>query len=190
MMSIHFGKQPQRSSLLPAAIAAPISALVGLVTGYLLFRGRRPRAAFPATGKRVDQAMTRDPRSIAPLTPVSEAARVMRSQDVGSVPVVDDGRLVGMVTDRDIALRLVAEGKDPQATPVAEVASAEIVTVRPEQELDSALQLMAQHQVRRLPVVENDRLVGIVAQADVAVEAPGPPTALLVEEISQPTHAA
>jgi CBS domain-containing protein len=190
MLSIHFGKQPQRSSLLPMAIASPIAALFGLLTGYLLFGRRRPKATFSGTGKRVDQAMTRDPQSIAPLTPVSEAARLMRSKDVGSVPVVEDGRLVGMVTDRDIALRLVAEGKDAQATPVADVASAEIVTVRPEQELDSALQLMAQHQVRRLPVVENDRLVGIVSQADVAVEAPGPPTAQVVEEISQPTQAA
>ncbi len=190
MMNIYLRKQPQRSSLLPTAIASAISALVGLLTGFVLFRRRRPKAAISPTGKRVDQAMTRDPQSIAPLTPVSEAARLMRSQGVGSVPVVDDGRLVGMVTDRDIALRLVAEGKDAQATPVAEVASAEIVTVRPEQELDSALQLMAQHQVRRLPVVENDRLVGIVSQADVAMEAPGPPTAQVVEEISQPTQAA
>src|SRR5262245_8056774 len=190
MIGIHFGRQPQRSSLLPAAIASPISALVGLLIGYVLFRRGRPKSAVSGTGKRVDQAMTRDPRSIAPLTPVSDAARLMRSENVGSVPVVEEGRLVGMVTDRDIAHRLVAKGKNAQVTPVAEVASAEIVAVGPEQELDSALQLMAQHQVRRLPVVENDRLVGIVSQADVAKEAPGPPTAMVVEEISQPTQAA
>jgi CBS domain-containing protein len=190
MMRIQIRQQHRRSPLLPAAIASPISALAGLLTGYLLFRRRRPKGALAGTGKRVDQAMTRDPQAIPPLTPVSEAARLMRTQDVGSVPVVDEGRLVGMVTDRDIALRLVAEGKDAQATPVAEVASADVITVRPEQELDSALQLMARHQVRRLPVVENNRLVGIVAQADVAIEAPGTPTARVVEEVSQPTKAA
>jgi CBS domain-containing protein len=190
MMRIHIREQHRRSSLLPAAIASPIAALAGLLTGYLLFRHHRPKPALTGTGKRVDEAMTRDPKSIAPLTPVSEAARLMRTQGVGSVPVVEAGRLVGMVTDRDIALRLVAEGKDAQATPVADVASADVITVRPGQELDSALRLMAQHQVRRLPVVENERLVGIVAQADVAVEAPGLPTAQVVEEVSQPTKAA
>src|SRR5262249_15797503 len=111
--SIHFAKQPQRSWLLPAAISSPISALVGLLIGYVLFRRGRPKAAVSAAGKRVDQAMTRDPRSIAPLTPVSDAARLMRSENVGSVPVVENCRLVGIGTDRDIAPRIVGECPAP-----------------------------------------------------------------------------
>ena len=140
--------------------------------------------------KHVRDVMTPMVKTASPSQSLAEAAELMKGEDVGSVPVVDEGRLVGMVTDRDIALRLVAEGKDAQVTPVAEVASADVITVRPEQELDGALRLMAEHQVRRLPVVENDRLVGIVAQADVATEAPGPPTAQVVAEVSRPTKAA
>jgi CBS domain-containing protein len=119
--------------------------------------------------------------------PVVEAARIMKEKDVGIVPVVEGGRLVGTVTDRDIAVRVVAEGKDPQSVRVREIASTEVVTVDPQQDLDEALRLMASHQVRRLPVVEEDgKLVGIVAQADVAREANDKQTGELVEEISQP----
>jgi CBS domain-containing protein len=98
---------------------------------------------------------------------------MMKAEDVGSVPVVDGGRLVGIVTDRDIVLRAVAERRDPQAVTIDEVASRELVTVDPEQDLDEALRLMAERQVRRLPVVEDGRLVGMLAQADVAIEAAG-----------------
>ena len=91
-----------------------------------------------------------------------------------------------MVTDRDIAIRVVAEGKDPQSTAVREVASKNLVTIDPQQDLDEALRLMAKHQVRRLPVVEEDgRLVGVVAQADVAREGDDTKTGQVVEEISQ-----
>src|SRR5215210_7428900 len=117
----------------------------------------------------IRNVMTPNPTTVEPSTPVVEAARIMKSQDVGPVPVCQDGRLVGVVTDRDIVLRVVAEGKDPQSTTVSEVASDNLVTIDPQQNLDEALRLMAQHQVRRLPVVEEDgKLVGIVAQADVA----------------------
>ena len=90
-----------------------------------------------------------------------------------------------MVTDRDIAIRVVAEGKDPQSTAVREVASTDLVTIDPQQDLDEALRLMAKHQVRRLPVVEEDgRLVGLVAQADVAREGDDTQTGQVVQEIS------
>jgi CBS domain-containing protein len=119
--------------------------------------------------------------------PVVEAARIMKEKDVGIVPVVEGGRLVGTVTDRDIAVRIVAEGKDPHSVRVREIASTDVVTVDPQQDLDEALRLMASHQVRRLPVVEEGgKLVGIVAQADVAREANDKQTGELVEEISQP----
>ncbi len=135
---------------------------------------------------RIADVMTRDVRVIQPDRTVREAARVMDEMNVGVLPVCDGRRLVGMVTDRDIVLRVVAEGKDPQASTVGEVASKDLVTVDPQQDLDEALRLMAQHQVRRLPVVEEDgRLVGILAQADVAQEGSDAKTGQLVQEISE-----
>ena len=130
--------------------------------------------------------MTTNPRTVEPSTPVAEAARVMKQEDVGPVPIVEDGRLAGILTDRDIVIRVVAEGLDPQSTTVGEVASRDLVTIDPEQTLDEALRLMAEHQVRRLPVTEEDgRLVGIVAQADVAREGRDSQTGDVVEQISR-----
>ena len=135
---------------------------------------------------RIRELMTESPRTVSSDATVVEAARVMRDDDVGLVPVVDGDRLVGTVTDRDIAIRLVAEERDPSSTTVREIASTDLVTIDPEQELGEALRLMAQHQVRRLPVVEEDgRLVGIVAQADVARHGDDTQTGQVVERISQ-----
>ena len=137
-------------------------------------------------GQRIREIMTSNPSTIEPEVPVAEAARVMKQEDAGVVPVTEDGRLIGMVTDRDIAIRVVAQGKDPQSTTVREVASTDLVTIDPQQDLDEALRLMAQHKVRRLPVVEEDgRLVGVVAQADVAREGDDTQTGQVVQEISQ-----
>jgi CBS domain-containing protein len=137
-------------------------------------------------GKSIGDVMTSNPQSIEPSTSVADAARLMRDNDVGSLPVVENGRLAGIVTDRDIAVRAVAEGKDPQSTNVSEVYSGDLVTVDPQQDLDEALRLMARHQVRRLPVVEEDgRLVGIVAQADVAQAGDDTKTGQMVEKISE-----
>jgi CBS domain-containing protein len=109
----------------------------------------------------------------------------MAHEDVGPVPIVEDGRLVGIVTDRDIVVRVVAEGRDPNATTVREIASTELVTVSPDDALDDALNRLAERQVRRLPVVEGDRLVGIVAQADIARLGEDKKTGEVVEEISR-----
>jgi CBS domain-containing protein len=137
-------------------------------------------------GKGIREVMTSNPRTIESGTPVAEAAKLMRDEDVGLAPVVEGDRLVGTLTDRDIAIRVVAEGKDPASTPVREVASTDVVTVTPEQDLDEALSLMAQHQVRRVPVVEQDgRLVGVVAQADVARQSDEQQTGELVGHISK-----
>jgi CBS domain-containing protein len=134
----------------------------------------------------VRDAMTQQPRTVRLDSPVVEAARIMRDEDVGVVPVVDGDRIVAMLTDRDITLSVVAEGKDPQSTKAEEIASTELVTVDPQQDLDEALRLMARHQVRRLPVVEEDgKLVGILAQADVARHASDAQTGEVVEEISK-----
>ena len=117
----------------------------------------------------VREAMTEDPRSIGPSASVVEAARLMRDEHVGSLPITDGDTLVGMITDRDITTRVVAEAANLATTSVRDVYSEDLISVEPDEDLDEALGLMARHQVRRLPVVENGRLVGIVAQADIAL---------------------
>ena len=135
--------------------------------------------------KSIRDAMTTNPRAVETSTPVVEAVKLLKSEDVGSLPVTEGDRLVGMVTDRDIVIRVVAEGKDPQSVTVGEIASRDLVTADPQQDLDEALRLMAKHQVRRLPVVEEDgRLVGILAQADVAQAGEDAKTGQMVQEIS------
>jgi CBS domain-containing protein len=136
-------------------------------------------------GTSIKEVMTRDVRACEPNATVVEAAKVMAQEDVGPVPLVEDGRLVGIVTDRDVVVRVVAEGRDPNATAVKEIASTNLVTVSPDDDLDEALSLLAEHQVRRLPVVEGDRLVGIVAQADIARLGKDKKTGEVVEEISR-----
>ena len=135
--------------------------------------------------KNVKDVMTSNPSTVQSDATVVEVARIMRDQDTGIVPVVENEQLSGTVTDRDIAVRVVAEGRDPESTTVREIASTDVVSVEPQQDLSEALRLMAEHQVRRLPVVENDRLVGIVAQADVARESDDAQTGELVEKISE-----
>ena len=138
--------------------------------------------------RRVENVMTANPRSVDPETDVAEAARILRDENVGSLPVVRDGRVTGIVTDRDLAIRVLAEGRDPRSTRVADVVSGEPVTVRADQDLDEALRLMAHHQLRRLIVVEDsDRLVGILAQADIALTGDEERAGEVVEEISRPT---
>ena len=110
----------------------------------------------------------------------------MKSDDVGSLPILEGERLTGIVTDRDIVLQAVAEEKDPRGMPVREVASRELVTIGPEEDLSEALRLMASHQVRRIPVVDEDsRLVGIVAQADIAREVKDKDSGQMLQGISQ-----
>jgi CBS domain-containing protein len=134
----------------------------------------------------IKELMTVRPRTVKTGDSIVDAAKLMKGEDAGIAPIVDGDRLVGVVTDRDIVVRVVAEGRDPQATKVEEIASQNLVTIDPQQELDEALRLMAQHQVRRLPVVEDDgKLVGIVAQADVARHADAERTGEVVEEISE-----
>jgi CBS domain-containing protein len=137
-------------------------------------------------GKDIRNLMTSNPCAVDADKPVAYAAKMMRDEDVGLAPIVEGERLVGTLTDRDIAIRVVAEGRDPESTPVRDVASTDLVTVDPQQDLDEAVRLMAQHQVRRIPVVEEDgRLVGVVAQADVARQADDRQTGEVVERISQ-----
>ncbi len=134
----------------------------------------------------IRDVMTSDPRSVEADSTVADAARLMKEEDVGLAPVVEGDRLVGTVTDRDIAIRVVAEGRDASATSVREIASTDLVTVDPQQDLGEAVRLMSEHQVRRLPVVDDDgKLVGVVAQADVARQGSDAATGQLVQEISE-----
>jgi CBS domain-containing protein len=136
------------------------------------------------TTKTLQEVMTANPTTIEPGTSIKDAAQKMKSEDVGALPVVEGGRLTGMITDRDIAIRAVAEGK-LDAT-VGEIASKDVVSVDPQQSLEEAARLMAQHQIRRLPVCEEDgRLVGILAQADVAQIGHDELTGEVVQRISQ-----
>ena len=139
--------------------------------------------------KSVRDAMTENPRAIGASASVVEAARLMRDEHIGSLPITDDEELVGMITDRDITTRVVAEAADPKMTSVGDVVSRDLISVEPDEDLEEAVQLMASHQVRRLPVVENGRLVGIVAQADVALNLRENEqrTGELVEAISEPS---
>jgi CBS domain-containing protein len=103
--------------------------------------------------KSVRDTMTENPRSIKASASVVEAAQLMRKEHIGSLPITDDEQLVGMITDRDITTRVVAEAADPMKTSVGDVYSQDLITVEPGKDLDEALQLMARHQIRRLPVV-------------------------------------
>lgn len=119
----------------------------------------------------IRDVMTPDPVTISASAPVAEAARKMKERDVGPVIVLDDdGAILGLVTDRDIAIRAVAEGKDPQSTPVGEICSSELVTVSPDDRVADAIRIMRDKAVRRVPVVEGSRPVGIVALGDLALE--------------------
>ena len=132
----------------------------------------------------VKDVMTPRPTSVAGDAMAVEAARRMLSEDVGSLPVVEGELLVGMITDRDLVLQVIAKDLDPNKVAVSEVCSENPVTAEPEDALDDALQRMAAEQVRRLPVVTDGRLVGILAQADIARTARPESTGRLVEEIS------
>jgi CBS domain-containing protein len=137
---------------------------------------------------KISEVMTDRPRAVTPQTPVREAARLMEEEEVGSLPVVGDGsQLVGIVTDRDIAVRVVGRGLDPEQTSVREIASQEVYALSPDDDLDDALETMARAQVRRVPiVVRENELVGMVSQADIARAGKDKTTGQVVEAISQP----
>jgi CBS domain-containing protein len=121
-------------------------------------------------GRTVEEIMTRDPRTVNAGDPVIDAARIMRDDDIGDVIVVDDGTVEGIVTDRDIVVRGVAESGDPASTPVCEVCTTGVEALAPSATVDDALRKMREADIRRLPVVEDGRPVGIVSLGDLAVE--------------------
>lgn len=140
---------------------------------------------------KIQDVMTRNPASVTPDAPASEAARIMKTEDVGVVPVVESresGKLVGVVTDRDLAVRLVAEGRDAQARVRDVMSGGKLHTRGPDDDLDAVMDTMAEEQVRRIPIVdERGTLVGIVSQADVVRKARDESKAEdTVERISEP----
>jgi CBS domain-containing protein len=139
--------------------------------------------------KTLRDVMTASPVTVRSSDPVAQAARVMRDEDVGSVPVIDEGTIAGMITDRDITIKVVAAGIDPETAAASEYMSRHPVTGRPDMSVREAAHLMAREQIRRLPVVDQNRLVGIVALGDLAVE-PGADAEAeeALEEISQPAR--
>lgn len=119
----------------------------------------------------VADIMTRDPATIEAERPVSEAAELMREVNAGSVIALDNGTVAGIVTDRDIVVRVIAEHRDPAQTPVRDACSGtDVQTVGPDTSLDQAVHMMRTKAIRRLPVVENGRPVGIVSIGDLALE--------------------
>lgn len=139
--------------------------------------------------KKARDIMTANPQCVTPEDSISRAAEIMRDADVGVVPVVEDQgsmRLAGVVTDRDIAVRVVAEGRGNDCR-AREVMSSGLATVQPDDDVNRVMELMKSEQVRRIPVVEGDRLVGIIAQADVATDLGSDrKTGDVVEKISEP----
>ena len=117
----------------------------------------------------IREVMTPNPRSVSPSDSIQNAAAIMRDEDAGAVPVVDNGRAVGIVTDRDIVVRVVAEGGQLNS-PVRDIVSRSLVSASPDMSTREAADIMSEYQIRRLPVVENDRLVGIVSIGDLAVK--------------------
>jgi len=136
------------------------------------------------------EVMTRNPVVCMPHDPVVIVAQVMKKEDVGPVPIVENRqtrKLVGMVTDRDLAVKLVAEGRDIRTTRAEEVMSRKMVTCRADDDLQKALDAMSENQLRRIPVVDDDdAIIGIIAQADVATRLNQPEkTAAVVKKISR-----
>ena len=143
--------------------------------------------------KRCDEVMTNNPVCCLPNDTVVKAAKLMKSGNVGSIPVIENEnnmKLVGIVTDRDLALKIVAEGLDSKSTKAERVMTSKVVTCHTGDDLQKALDAMAEHQLRRIPVVDKDnKVVGIIAQADVATRVNQPEkTAEMVKEISQATE--
>jgi CBS domain-containing protein len=140
--------------------------------------------------QKCNEVMTKDPVCCLPNDSVAKAAELMKSEDIGSIPVIENEQtqeLVGIVTDRDLALKIVAEGLDATSTKVHAVMTHKVVTCHADDDLQKALDAMAKHQLRRVPVVDTkNRIVGIIAQADVATRVDEPEKiGEMVREISQ-----
>jgi CBS domain-containing protein len=118
----------------------------------------------------IREVMTADPQTVSSDATLEEAAREMQSDDIGAVLVTDNGDVAGILTDRDIVVRAVAEGRDPSSTKVGDVATRDVKTLTPDSSIDDAIKLVREQNVRRIPVVEDGRPAGIVSIGDLAIE--------------------
>jgi CBS domain-containing protein len=119
---------------------------------------------------RVREIMTKDVATATLDSTVEDVATMMKEDDIGAIPVLDDGELAGIVTDRDIVIRCIAEGKDPAETTVEDILTEELHTIEPDADVDEAARIMADRQIRRIPVVEEGELIGVVSLGDIAVK--------------------
>lgn len=120
--------------------------------------------------KKVSDVMTRDVRSVGPDTTIQEAASMMKDMKTGPFPVVEGGKVVGIITDQDVIARAVAEGRDQQSTQVRDVMTTDVLSCSPDMDLREAATMMQQQQTRRLVVLQGDQLVGIVSVSDMPTE--------------------
>jgi CBS domain-containing protein len=134
----------------------------------------------------IREVMTADPRTVEPGDTVVDAARQMRDGDVGDVLVAENGRLAGILTDRDVAVRVVAEGRDPQATKVGDVCTRDPVTLTVDQTVEDAIRIVREQDVRRIPVVQDGRPAGVVSIGDLAIERD--PASALADISSEPAN--
>jgi len=138
---------------------------------------------------RLSDILTHQVETIPPTASIKEAAQRMRSMDVGALPVCDGQRLLGMVTDRDLTIRMMAEGRDPVATPVSEAMSPDVRYCFADQDVKEAARIMQQEQIRRLPVVDREKhLIGIVSLGDLAVAGDDRLSGDTLQTISEPSH--
>lgn len=137
----------------------------------------------------VKDLMSKNVAAVSPDTSLEEVARRMKEMNIGSVPVCESGRVVGIVTDRDIVIRELAQGKNPAAAKVRDVMTSGVSTASPDMDVHDAAKIMSDKQIRRLPVVENERLVGMLAIGDMAVRSKLEDDAgEALSDISQPSH--
>lgn len=143
--------------------------------------------------KKCSDVMTKKPVCCLPDDAVSKAAQSMNKENVGSIPVIQNhetGKLIGILTDRDLAIKVIANERDAKTTKVADVMTEKVISCHMDEDIQKAVDAMAKHQLRRMPVVDNDsKIVGIISQADVATRINKPEeTASMVKDISQPMN--
>ena len=160
--------QPRRSPLEGWAWFAG-----GMAAGLAVILGWRRASMLPWAGRRVGDVMVRNVQTIDASMNLTQAAQRMRDSNVGMLPVVEGGRLKGIVTDRDLVVRGMASGADPSSMRVADVATHSLIAARPDWPVQRAMETMATHQIGRLPVIdENDRVIGIVTLSSLALRSP------------------
>lgn len=136
---------------------------------------------------KVSELMTKNPATAMPNSGLSEVAKMMRDCDCGAIPVVENNKVIGMITDRDITIRVIADNKNPQDVKVGDVMSKQVYTAKESDDVRDVANQMEKHKVRRVPVIdEQGKCVGIVSQADIALNTTDRTTADLVQKVSEP----